>query len=288
MASATPAEFDLWLGDPHRRPLVMGILNVTPDSFSDGGKLSDAGAAIAHGQSMIESGAAVLDVGGESTRPGSEPVQADEQIRRVVPVIRALAGRSLISIDTGNARVAEAALDAGANIINDIYGGLLDPKLLPLAAQARVPVILMHMQGRPATMQVDPRYSDVMAEVTAFLKGRVDAAVNSGIDRHRVLVDPGIGFGKTSEHNLTLLGRLKELKSLGQPLLVGTSRKGFIARITGESIESGRPFGSAATVAWCIANGADMVRVHDVGAMSQVVRVVEAIQRSGAPDFRGL
>ena len=265
----------------------MGILNVTPDSFSERGRFSDADAAIAHGLSMIESGAAVIDVGGESTPPGSQSVEAAEQIRRVVPVIRALAGRGLISIDTGNAQVARAALAAGANIINDIYGGLLDANLLPLTAQARVPFILMHMQGQPATMQRDPKYEDVVGEVIAFIKERAEAAVRSGIDPHRLMIDPGIGFGKTDHHNLTLLRRLRELKSLGHPLLVGTSRKGFIGRIAGEPIESGRPLGTAATVAWCVANGADMVRVHDVGAMSQVVRVIEAIQQPGAPDFRG-
>jgi dihydropteroate synthase len=283
----TSDAFHLWLREPDRRPLVMGILNVTPDSFSEGGRFSDADAAIAHGVAMIESGAAVIDVGGESTQPGSQPVEAEEQIKRVVPVIRSLAGRSMISIDTGLARVARAAMDAGANIINDIYGGLLDPELLPLAAQSRVPVILMHMQGRPATMQVDPRYDDVTREVIAFLKERVDAAVGAGLARERVMVDPGIGFGKTSRHNLTLLRQLKDFKSLGRPVLVGTSRKGFIGKITGEPVESGRPLGTAATVAWSVANGADMVRVHDVSAMSQVVRVIEAIQRWEAPDSRG-
>jgi dihydropteroate synthase len=278
-------EFRLWLRDPHRRPLVMGVLNVTPDSFSDGAKYLDVSAAVAHGRAMIESGVAVIDVGGESTRPGSQPVEADEQIRRVVPVIRTLADQALISIDTGSARVARAALDAGAHIINDIYGGLHDPDLLPMAAKARVPVILMHMQGQPATMQVNPNYGNVTAEVIAFLKERVRAAISAGVDEEMILVDPGIGFGKTMGHSLTLLRNLKELQTLGCPVLVGTSRKGFIAKITGEKIESGRPFGTAATVAWAVANGADMVRVHDVGAMSQVVRVIEAIQRSGAPDF---
>lgn len=283
----TVEQFHSWLADPDRRPLVMGVLNVTPDSFSEKGRFSEADAAIEHGLSMIESGAAVVDVGGESTRPGAQPVEAVEQIRRVVPVIRSLAGRGLISIDTGSTAVARAALDAGANIINDIYGGLLDPNLLPLAAQARVPLILMHMQGRPATMQLDPRYGDVSGEVIAFLKERVEAAVRCGIDLPSLMVDPGIGFGKTDHHNLTLLRRLRDLKSVGRPVLVGTSRKGFIGRIAGEPVESGRPFGTAATVAWCVANGADMVRVHDVGAMSQVVRVIEAIQKSGAPDFGG-
>jgi dihydropteroate synthase len=277
----TIGEFHSWLLDPRRRPLVMGILNVTPDSFSDGGKFYEPEAAVDHGRKIFESGASIIDVGGESTRPGSLPVEPLEQIRRVVPVIRTLADRALISIDTGSAAVARAALDAGAKIINDIYAGLHDPELLPLAAQRQVPVILMHMQGKPATMQVDPRYDHVTGEVISFLKDRLGAALAAGIREQSILIDPGIGFGKTMEHSLTLLRHLKDLKSLGRPVVVGTSRKGFIGRITGESIESGRPFGTAATTAWSIANGADIVRVHDVGATSQVVRVIEAIQNFG-------
>jgi dihydropteroate synthase len=277
----TPGEFQSWLLDPHRRPLVMGILNVTPDSFSDGGKFFEPEAAIEHGLLLIASGASILDVGGESARPGAEPVEADEQIRRVVPVIRMLAGRALISIDTGSAAVARAALDAGANFINDIYGGLRDPDLLPLAGKLQVPLVLMHMQGNPATMQIKPRYDDVTGEVISFLQSRIDAAIKARVRAESILIDPGIGFGKTMEHNLTLLQRLKDLKSLGRPIVVGTSRKGFIGRITGESVESGRPFGTAATTTWCVANGADIVRIHDARAMSQVVRVIEAIQNVG-------
>ena len=285
----TRSHFEEWLNnDRERRPQLMGVLNQTPDSFSDGGQYIDSGAAIAHGLRLAANGAAVIDVGGESTRPGAQPVAADEQIRRVVPVIKGLAGqvKALISIDTSRAAVAEAALDAGAGLINDVFAGQDDPALLPLAARRGVPIILMHMQGRPATMQVNPIYSDVMAQVILFLRERVAAAISAGVDQRRILVDPGIGFGKTDEHNLTLLRRLSELKSLGRPIAIGTSRKGFIGRITDEDIAGGRPFGTAATVAWSIANGASLVRVHEVAAMSQVARMIEAIQTGRPADFQ--
>jgi dihydropteroate synthase len=276
----TPFEFDRWLTDPNRRPLVMGVLNVTPDSFSDGGRYVDPSVAIAHGRAMAADGAAVIDIGGESTRPGSEPVAAEEQIRRIVPVIRGLAGQipAIISVDTSRASVAQAALDAGAHLVNDVFAGRDDPELLPLVAARQAPIILMHMQGRPATMQDSPSYTDVVAEVLQFLRERAAAAQAAGIDRCHILIDPGIGFGKTVEHNLTLLRHISDLKSLNLPLVVGTSRKGFLGKITGETAESGRPFGTAATVAWAVANGADLVRVHDVGPMAQVVRAIGAIQ----------
>lgn len=285
----TQDQFNAWLDDPARRARVMGVLNVTPDSFSDGGRYSDVTAAVARAHELAGAGADVIDVGGESTRPGSEPVGAAEQIRRVVPVIRAVAGRipAVISIDTGLAQVAEAALDAGATIINDIYGGTLDPHLIPVAAKQRVPLVLMHMQGRPATMQRDPRYTDVMAEVIEFLRGRIETAVALGVERSRILIDPGIGFGKAMGHNLELIRRLSELKMLGRPTVVGVSRKGFIGRITGEDVASGRPFGTAAAVAWALASGADLVRVHDVGPMSQVVRMIGAIQTGTSPEIAG-
>ena len=276
----TPALFDRWLKDPNRRPLVMGVLNVTPDSFSDGGRYLDPSVAIAHGRAMAEAGAAVIDVGGESTRPGSEPVAPEEQIRRIVPVICGLAGQipAIISVDTSRASVAQAALDAGAHLVNDVFAGRDDPDLLALVAARQASIILMHMLGRPATMQDSPSYADVVAEVLHFLEDRVAAAQAVGIDRSRILIDPGIGFGKTVEHNLTLLRQISDLKSLNLPLVVGTSRKGFLGKITGEIAESDRPFGTAATVAWAVANGADLVRVHDVGPMAQVVRTIGAIQ----------
>jgi dihydropteroate synthase len=235
---------------------------------------------------MVDAGAAILDVGGESTRPGSERSPADVQIARVVPVIervaREMAGRAVISIDTTRAAVARAALDAGALIINDISGATDDPPILDLAAQRGAPVVLMHMQGQPATMQVNPSYRNVVAEVRAFLAGRIDAAAAAGIARHRVLLDPGIGFGKNVDHNLELLRRVAEFADLGQPLVLGTSRKGFIGRISGETDPADRLMGTAATVAWCVANRASVVRVHDVEPMARVVRVVRAIQ-SGWP-----
>jgi dihydropteroate synthase len=287
----SPARFDDWLLDPARRPLVMGVLNVTPDSFSDGGQFLDAAAAVAHAEAMAADGADLIDVGGESTRPGSLPVEEVEQVRRVVPVLRALRDRLpdvAFSIDTTRAAVAAAALDAGASVINDVSAGRDDPAMLPLAARADCPVILMHMQGTPATMQRDPTYSDVTAEVAQFLRGRLAAAVAAGIRDYRVLLDPGIGFGKTVAHNLRLLRETATLAAIGRPLVVGTSRKGFIAKILGEKVPargpghssdpSGRLFGTAATVAWAVGNGAAIVRVHDVGPMAQVVRMVRSIQ----------
>lgn len=284
IASMSPREFDDWLKSHVRRPLVMGVLNVTPDSFSDGGKYLDADTAVRHGLSMLEQGADLLDVGGESTRPGSMPVPADEQIRRVEPVIARLCRENpaiLISIDTTQARVARAAIDAGARIVNDISGGTADPDILQVVEQHGVPAVLMHMQGTPQTMQLNPRYDDVVNEVKLALEAKRQAAVSAGIERWRIVLDPGIGFGKAVSHNLTLLRRLKELKSLGAPLLLGVSRKGFIGRIAGGADPDNRVFGTAAAVSWCLANGADIARVHDVDAMAQVTRLLWAIQTAG-------
>ena len=290
----SPGRFQTWLRNARRPPLVMGVLNVTPDSFSDGGRYLDPPAAVAHAQAMASEGADLIDVGGESTRPGSSPVEAAEQVRRVVPVIREVRGHLpevTLSIDTTRAEVAAAALDAGADVINDISAGRDDSGLLPLAARRRCPLVLMHMQGTPATMQINPVYSDVTAEVAAFLRDRLTAAIAAGVDPGKVLLDPGIGFGKTVEHNLELLRRTGDLVSLGRPLVIGTSRKGFIAKALGEKPKpdstgsppdsSQRLFGNAATVAWAVANGAAVVRVHDVGPMTQVVRMVRSIQSGG-------
>lgn len=265
----------------------MGVLNVTPDSFSDGGRIADPKAAEARAQEMIAAGAELIDVGGESTRPGSQPVAADEQICRIFPVVAALGNcvRALISVDTTCAAVAQAALDAGAHLINDISAGRDDPQMLPLLAQRKSPVILMHMQGTPATMQVAPEYRDVTLEVIQFLNERIEACVQCGIERNSILIDPGIGFGKRTRHNLELLRRLGKLRALGRPIVIGTSRKSFIEKITGESLASGRIFGTAATVAWAAANGAAILRVHDVEPMAQVVRMIEAIQALPAADF---
>ena len=282
----TFAEFKAWLRRPARAPVLMGVLNVTPDSFSDGGLYTERPRTYEHGTNMAAAGAALIDVGGESTRPGSAPVGEGEQVARVVPVVRELA-RMLpgvtISVDTTRRVVAAAALDAGAHVINDISAGRDDPGMLELAAARGAPVVLMHMQGTPATMQQNPTYGDVVAEVIEFLKQRVEAAVAAGIDPADVLVDPGIGFGKTVEHNLELLRRLRELRdAVGRPVVLGASRKGFIGRITGEPDPARRLFGTAASVAWGIANGADVLRVHDVGPMAQVARMVRAIQTGGA------
>lgn len=278
----TPAEFEKWLFSERqaRRPLVMGVLNTTPDSFSDGGKFDRVDAAAAHAEAMADEGADLIDIGGESTRPGSSRVSADEQIRRVVPVLRRVAQRLPVafSIDTTQSEVAAAALDAGAAVINDISAGRDDPDMFSFAARNRTPIVLMHMLGHPATMQVAPRYEDVTAEVSGFLNERLIEAGIRGIDPERILLDPGIGFGKSTRHNLELLRRLMELTVLGRPLLVGVSRKRFIGEITGVSEPSQRIFGTSAAVAWSVANGASIVRVHDVAAMAQVVRVVAAIQ----------
>ena len=283
----SPAGFDSWLNDRQRAPLVMGVLNVTPDSFSDGGKFADVEAAVARAETMVAGGAAIIDVGGESTRPGSQRVESAEQIRRVVPVIARIAQMPItVSIDTTRADVATAALDAGAAVINDISAGRDDPAMLPLAAAWKVPLVLMHMQGTPATMQNAPRYGDVVNDIIEALRERVVAAQTSGVALDRILLDPGIGFGKTMEHNLELLRRQSEFRALGRPIVIGASRKGFIGRITGEEEPAKRLFGTAATVAWSIAQGADIVRVHDVKQMVQVVKMTSAIRGLGVSPER--
>lgn len=256
----------------------MGILNVTPDSFSDGGRYADASLAISAAQQMVAAGADLIDVGGESTRPGSQPVPVDEQTRRVVPVLTGIRQLPVtLSIDTTKARVGQAALDAGAFVLNDISAGLDDPDMIPLAANRQVPIVLMHMQGTPATMQQAPAYADVVGDVSAFLSDRARVAIAAGVKPHNVLLDPGIGFGKAMPHNLSLLRALPKLANLGHPLLVGTSRKKFIGTLSGETDPGDRAMGTAASVAWTIANGAGIVRVHDVAAMIKVVLVIRAI-----------
>jgi dihydropteroate synthase len=235
---------------------------------------------------MVAAGADLIDLGGESTRPGSRPVPADEQIRRVVPLLKVIRNRfaTVYSIDTRNSLVAEAALDAGAHVVNDISAGRDDPRMLPLVAKRGVPVVLMHMLGTPLSMQDSPAYpqDDVVGSVVHFLTEQLNKATAAGIRRERVLFDPGIGFGKTLEHNLRLLRETRRLADLGQPLVVGASRKGFIGTITGEPEPARRLFGTAAAVAWSVANGAAVVRVHDVGPMRQVVQMIRAIQHGPA------
>jgi dihydropteroate synthase len=276
-----PGEFHSWLRANSRPPLVMGVVNVTPDSFSDGGRYFSPQSAISHAEELVRQGASLLDLGGESTRPGSAPVNSGEQLRRILPVIKALRGQNLavtISVDTTSAEVASAALDAGADLVNDISGGRFDLGMLPLVAARQVPVVLMHIQGTPATMQVDPRYVDVTAEVTGALRERYEAAVSAGVNSESILLDPGIGFGKTVTHNLQLLRDVGRMAAaLPRPLVLGTSRKKFVGAIAGEPDPGNRLFGTAATVAWCVTNGAAVVRVHDVAAMSRVVRMLRAI-----------
>jgi len=256
---------------------LMGVVNVTPDSFSDGGLYLDPGAAVAHGRELEAAGAAILDVGGESTRPGAEPVSEAEELARVTPVVAGLAsGAAAVSIDTSKAAVAAAAIAAGAAIVNDVTALRGDPEMAALCAERGVTVVLMHMLGEPRTMQAHPSYDDVVADVKRFLAGRVEAAIAAGIDEERIWLDPGIGFGKTAEHNLELLRRLSELRGLGRPLVVGTSRKSFIGKLDG-SEASERLGGTIASSVLAAAEGADVLRVHDVAEVGQALAVTTAV-----------
>ncbi len=257
---------------------VMGVVNVTPDSFSDGGRYLSAAAAIRHGQELEAQGAAILDIGGESTRPGAAPVAAAEERERVVPVIEGLlaAGvRARISVDTSKAVVAAAALQAGASIVNDVTALRGDPEMAALIAERGAEVCLMHMLGEPRTMQRDPRYADVVGEVGAFLCERVAAAAVAGIASERIMIDPGIGFGKTAAHNLELLARLEEISALGPAVVIGTSRKSFIGAITGREVD-GRLAGTIATNVIALQRGASVFRVHDVGPVREALQVAAA------------
>ncbi len=255
----------------------MGVVNVTPDSFSDGGLYLDPEAAVAHGEELARAGAEILDVGGESTRPGAEEVPAAEELRRVEPVVAALAGgEATVSIDTSKCAVAEVALDAGAEIVNDVTALRGDSEMASLCADREATVVLMHMLGTPRTMQDEPRYDDVVAEVKGFLAGRIEAATAAGVAEERIWLDPGIGFGKTAEHNLELLRRLGELRELGRPLVVGTSRKGFIGRVDGSDAGE-RLGGTIASSVLAAAEGAQVLRVHDVTEVGQAMAVAGAI-----------
>lgn len=260
---------------------VMGIVNVTPDSFSDGGEFLDPELAIRHGLELIEAGADVLDIGGESTRPGAKAVSAEEELRRVVPVVEGLVGTVPLSIDTAKASVAEAAINAGASIVNDVTGLRGDEGLAALCAGRGVEVVLMHMLGTPRTMQDNPTYDDVVAEVRDFLLERADLAIEAGIAREKIWIDPGIGFGKTLEHNLALLEGTSVFVETGFPVLVGPSRKAFIGKVDG-SKEDHRLGGTIAACLSALRGGAGMVRVHDVGPVVQAIRVAEAIAGSAA------
>ena len=268
--------------DCAERTLVMGILNVTPDSFSDGGRFLDRAAAVAHATRMVDDGADILDVGGESTRPGSNAVSVDEELERVRPVIERLAELHPaipISIDTRKASVAAEALAAGATIVNDVSGGA-DPDMFDVVRERDAAVVLMHMRGEPKTMQEEPRYDDVVGEVHEYLRQRIEAAELAGIDPERIAIDPGIGFGKDLEHNLELMRRVDVLLDLRRPVLVGPSRKRFLGTIL-DVPEDERVEGTIGAVVWLVSRGAHLARVHDVKEVVRAVRVADAIARAG-------
>jgi dihydropteroate synthase len=261
-----------------RRTLLMGVLNVTPDSFSDGGLWVRPDRALRRARSMARAGADLIDVGGESTRPGAPAVPVREELRRVVPVIEALAAEGfVVSIDTSKGAVAEAAFRAGAQILNDVTA-LRDRRAARAAADAGAAVVLMHMKGTPRTMQRSPRYGDVVRDLAAFFRSRLDFAFRAGIGRDKIFLDPGIGFGKTAEHSMEILRRLGEFRALGRPLVVGPSRKSFLNAALGDRVPGDRVFGTAAAVAAAVIRGADVVRVHDVREMCDVIRVSDRLK----------
>lgn len=264
------------------RTFIMGVLNVTPDSFSDGGKFTDVDKAVAHAVQMVKDGADIIDVGGESTRPGAEEVSAAVEQERVLPVIKALASRTdtIISIDTTKSEVAEAALKSGAKMVNDISGLRFDPEMAGVVAEYKVPICLMHIKGKPGDMQGDPRYPDLLGELIDYLGESIEIAGRAGILHEKIIVDPGIGFGKTVSHNLEILKRLKELKVLGCPIMVGASRKSLIGQVLGLPADQ-RIEGTAATVAVSIVNGVDIIRVHDIKEIVKVAKMTDAITRRG-------
>ncbi|MBW2092310.1 MAG: dihydropteroate synthase [Deltaproteobacteria bacterium] len=259
----------------------MGVINVTPDSFSDGGDFYAHETAVAHGLRLAEAGADILDIGGESTRPGAEPVSEEEELRRVIPVIKALASKVKVplSIDTCKAGVAEAALQAGASMINDISAGRLDPELVGVAAHAKAPLILMHMQGEPRTMQVNPTYQDLIGEIKAFLVKAAERAEKAGVSKEMIIIDPGIGFGKTFDHNLILINRLEEFINLGYPVMLGASRKAFLGQILGGAPPKERDIATAAVIALAAYKGAHVFRTHNVDLAKQTLAVVKAVKQ---------
>jgi dihydropteroate synthase len=266
-----------------KRTLVMGVLNITPDSFSDGGLFLDAHAAVARALDLERAGADILDIGGESTRPGSEGISATEELQRILPVLGKLRGQLTIpiSLDTSKSEVADAAADSGVEILNDVTALRADPRLAEVAHRRRLPLILMHMRGEPHTMQKRPFARDVMRDVASSLRHAVAVARRAGVAKSQIILDPGIGFGKSTAQNFELLARLPELARLGFPLMVGTSRKGFIGKVLGDVVPSERMWGTAATVTASILGGAHIVRVHDVAEMVQVARVADAILHPG-------
>jgi len=274
----TGRNFSLDLSD---KTFIMGILNVTPDSFSDGGRFFDPASAIHRGIQMVEDGADIIDIGGESTRPGAKPISIEEELRRTIPVIEALAKKISIpiSIDTCKAEVAKSALDAGAEIVNDISGLRYDPRMPKVVADSKAPVVIMHIKGAPKDMQKAPVYEALIPEIMDYLREGIRIAMEAGIPEDRIIVDPGIGFGKRFEHNLEIIHNLCEFAFLEKPLLVGASRKAFIGKVLGDVPPDGRVEGTAAAVAISIFNGAHIVRVHDVKEMAKVAQVADAIKR---------
>jgi dihydropteroate synthase len=261
------------------RTHVMGILNVTPDSFSDGGQYADAGRALAHARDMAAAGADIIDIGGESTRPGAAPLAEEDELRRIIPLIERLSSELTvpISIDTYKSSVAKRAIEAGAAIVNDISGLRFSHDMANVVADSGAAVVIMHIKGTPRDMQQHPVYDDVVAEVMAYLEEGIEIAVKAGVDREKILIDPGIGFGKTLEHNLIILNRLEEFRALGRPIVLGTSRKKFIGTVLGVPVPEHRGDGTAATVALGIERGARVVRVHDVARIAQVAKMTDAI-----------
>lgn len=261
---------------------IMGILNVTPDSFSDGGEFNQAESALNQAQTMIQNGADLIDIGGQSTRPGAEQISLNEELNRVIPIIKAVREQETIpiSIDTTRAEVAIAAIEAGADIINDISGGTYDQKMLAIAAKLEVPIILMHIKGTPQTMQSLTDYQDLITEIIAFLKQQIEKAIALGIKQSNIIIDPGIGFAKDSSQSIQLIQELSQFKSLNVPILIGVSRKSFIGKIIGQNNPKDRVWGTAAACCGAIAFGADIIRVHDVTQMYDVARVADAIWRN--------
>lgn len=265
-----------------KRTYIMGVLNVTPDSFSDGGEFDNVENALLQAMKMIEAGADIIDIGGQSSRPGAQEISLEAELSRVIPVITAIRQKSSIpiSLDTTRAIVAAQGIAAGADLINDISGGTFDRLLLPTVAKLAVPIILMHLRGNPQTMQSLTHYDDLVKEIKEFLQNRVKEALQWGIARENIIIDPGIGFAKTGRQNLELLRELGQFQDLGLPILIGLSRKRFIGEITGKDDPKERVFGTAAACAIAIAKGSDILRVHDVAAIVDVRKVVDAIERS--------
>ncbi|KXS45985.1 MULTISPECIES: dihydropteroate synthase [unclassified Candidatus Frackibacter] len=263
-----------------KKTYVMGILNVTPDSFSDGGQFDQLDIAVKHAKEMVANGADIIDIGGESTRPGSDPLPLEDELERVIPAIERLTDEIdvPISIDTYKSKVGRAALEAGAHIINDVTGFKAEPELAKVAAEYGAPVIVMHTQGMPKEMQKNPSYDDLISEILEYLQESINTALEAGLEKNKIIIDPGIGFGKTTDHNLEIMQRLGEFKSLGQPILLGTSRKSMIGNTLNLPVEE-RVEGTGATVSIGIANGADIVRVHDVKEMARVAKMTDAMVR---------